>query len=321
MPNSFSRATLNVTTERLIGNNQKEVPMSQVKIFWDPQGVELNTLGDNEYLRATDGDTPFVAMSIRMLSIDTPEVHYPGTQSPSKQDFNLKQLADWIQAGKIPIQDDLAKYLHPKLATGKAGTLQEVQGAQAKAYFEKLLVEKLTRPDGTKRRVFLRTADLPFDQNGRLLAYVAPSYSAAELQKMTRQERATFNLLLVDSGWAASFPIFPSIPSYLDLVMLQTAGKDAFGKKRGAWADALTLAGYEFRMCVKLFQTTDKLTRGEKLAPAERSAWIERYCVDMTTREIYYPQDYYRVAPYNRIFVWPQDVNQAVAKMNLVPAN
>ncbi|MEW5719175.1 MAG: thermonuclease family protein, partial [Chloroflexota bacterium] len=243
----------------------------------------------------------------------------PGTQKPSKQDANLKQLADWIQQGKAPIQDDLAKHLLPKIATGNAGTLQETQGTQATAEFTKLLDEKLTRPNGTKRRVFLRTANQPFDQNGRLLAYVAPSYSSTELQKMTRKERATFNLLLVDSGWAASFPIYPSIPGYLDLVMLQEAGKDAVEKKRGAWADPLTLTGYEFRMCVKLFAVTDKLVRGEKLSSAEKVGWIERYCVDMTTREIYYPQDYYRVAPYNRIFIWAKDVSDAVAKMNLVP--
>jgi len=221
--------------------------MSQVKIFWDPQGIELNALGDNEYLRATDGDTPFVAMSIRMLSIDTPEVHYPGTQKPSKQDANLKQLADWIQAGKVPIRDDLARYLHPKLVTGQAGTLQETQGTQATAQFERFVSEKLTRPDGTKRRVFLRTANLPFDQNGRLLAYVAPNYSDVERAKMSRKERATFNLLMADSGWAAAFPIYPSIPSYLDLMLLRECGKDALEKKRGAWAEPLTLTGYEFR--------------------------------------------------------------------------
>jgi endonuclease YncB( thermonuclease family) len=60
--------------------------MTNVKIFWDPKGSELDALGTKKYLRATDGDTPYVSMSIRMLSIDTPEVHYPGNQKPSKQD-------------------------------------------------------------------------------------------------------------------------------------------------------------------------------------------------------------------------------------------
>ena len=45
--------------------------MSQVKIFWDPRGFELDELGTKKYLDATDGDTPYVSISIRMLSIDT----------------------------------------------------------------------------------------------------------------------------------------------------------------------------------------------------------------------------------------------------------
>jgi hypothetical protein len=38
----------------------------------------------------------------------------------------------------------------------------------------------------------------------------------------------------------------------------------------------------------------------------------------MTTRQIYEPQSYIKVEPYNRIFIWPEDVTEAVAKMNLV---
>ncbi len=295
--------------------------MAQVKIFWDPNGFELDSLGTKEYLRATDGDTPYVSMSIRMLSIDTPEVHYPGNQKPSKQDEKLAQLAEWIKEGKAPINSNLAKHLvYPKLATGTAGTLQEEQGKSATAKFEELLEEKLTRPSGSKRRVYLRAADEHFDHYGRLLAYIAPYYSAQERTALSREERATFNLLMVDSGWAASFPIYPSIPGYDDLVMLREMTRDAYRQKRGAWADPMTLTGYEFRMCVKLYNVTEKLVEGKTLSSKERSGWITRYCVDMTTREISQPQDYYRVAPYNRIFIWPDDVAEAVGAMNLLPA-
>lgn len=194
--------------------------MSQVKIFWDPKGFELDALGVKEYLKATDGNTPYVSTAIRTLSIDTPEVHYPGNQKPSRHDAKLARLADWIQAGQAPVGSGLGKYLYPKLATGTAGTLQEKQGQSATAKFKELLEEKLTRPNGFKRRVFLRAADQPFDRYGRLLAYMAPSYSAKELVSMSRKEQATFNLLMVQSGWAAPFPIYPSIPGYRDLVML-----------------------------------------------------------------------------------------------------
>lgn len=90
--------------------------MPPVKILWDPDGIELNSLGTNKFLGATDGDTPSVAVNIRMLSIDTPEVHYPGNQKPSKQDDKLAQLSEWIKSGQAPIDASLGDFLYPKLA-------------------------------------------------------------------------------------------------------------------------------------------------------------------------------------------------------------
>jgi endonuclease YncB( thermonuclease family) len=293
--------------------------MSEVKIFWDPIGFELDTLGDRNYLKTTDGDTPSVSTSIRMLSIDTPEVHYPDNKAPSTQDNNLAQLAEWIQNGKAHINTDLGKYLSPRLATRTAGTLQEKQGKEAMKQFEELLNKKLTLPNGKKRNVFLWAADEHFDQYGRLLAYMAPNYSSRELATMTRKDRATFNLLMIESGWAASFPIYPSIPSYPDLVILQEMGKDAYDNKRGAWSNPMMLTGYEYRMCVRLYEITRDLIDGKNLSTKEQNSWIDRFCADMTTKEIYYPQDYYKVLPHNRIFIWPEDVAEAVGKMNLVP--
>jgi len=292
-----------------------------VSIFWDPTGTTVDSLGEDKILSVTDGDTPYISMSIRMLSIDTPEIHYPGNSRPSKQDENLAQLAAWIEEGKAPIQEDLGRLLVPKLETGKAGTLQEQQGIEVARVFKNLLEERLKLPSGKARRLFIRAADEHFDQYGRLLAYIAPKYSDAELESMSRRDRSTFNLLMVDSGWAASFPIYPSIPQFPDLVLLQESAKTAFDQKLGMWADPLTVTGYEFRMCVRLHEVTRNLVNGKKLGRAEKYGWIERYCVDMTTRRIYYPQDYHRVMPYDRIFIWPEDVVEAVARMNLEPGN
>jgi endonuclease YncB( thermonuclease family) len=294
--------------------------MATVKIFWDPRGLELDSLGKKEYLRITDGDTPYVSLSVRMLSIDTPETHYPGNQKPSKHDAKLAQLGDWIEQGKAPVEEGLGKYLLPKLRTGAAGRLQEKQGQAATDQFRKLLDERLTRPNGTKRRLFMWAADEHFDQYGRLLAYMAPSYSAAELASLSRKDRATFNLLMVESGWAASFPIYPSLPKHVDLAMLQEAGRKAYDDRRGAWTDPDTLTGYEFRMCVRLHKVTEKLVAGKKVSSKERYGWIERFCADMTARKIFYPQRYHRVKPYNRLFIWPDDVTEAVGKLNLVPS-
>lgn len=293
--------------------------MSDVKIFWDPHGFTLDSLGGARYLRSTDGDTPSVSVSIRMLSIDAPEVHYPGRAAPSKADEDLAQLAAWIEQGRAPVSDALAAYLHPRLATGRAGSLQESHGKQAFAVFEQMLERLLTRPNGSKRELYMQTADEQFDSYGRLLAYIAPSYTAEERERLSKWERASFNLLMVRAGWAATMIIYPSIPRYEDLVMFRDAAKEAYLAGRGVWAEPLMLTGYEFRMAVKLFQVTRRLVQGESLRDYERMSWVERYCVDMTTRAIYFPADYFRIAPYNRLFVWPKDVNDAVGRLNLNP--
>ncbi len=293
--------------------------MAEVQIFWDPQGFALDSLGSNKYLGNTDGDTPSISVSIRLLSIDAPETHYPGRTRPSTHDADLVQLSQWIYEGRAPVSPDLAAYLHPRLATGRAGSLQEHQGQQAAAVFAQMVEQMLTRENGTRRNVFLFAADQPFDQYGRLLAYVAPSYSREELAAMTPWERATFNMLMVRAGWAAPFVIYPSIPKYRDLVMFRDSAKEAYLAGRGIWADPLTLTGYEFRMCIKLYEITKRLVSGESLSTSQREAWIERYCVDLTTRGIYYPENYFRIAPYNRMFIWPKDVSEAVGKLNLLP--
>ena len=291
--------------------------MSDVKIFWDPHGIELDSLGKKKYLRSTDGDTSYISVSIRMLSIDTPEVHYPGNSRPSKQDKNFKELAEWIVQGKAPVTEELGQFLLPKLETGTAGTLHESQGKRATEEFENIINEKLTKPNGKKRTVFIKAANENFDQYGRLLAYMAPSYTKKELSNIPFSDRSTFNLLMIKSGWAASFPIYPSIPKYEDLILLQQNGKDAFENRSGAWENDKMLTGYEFRMCVRLYETTRKIINKK---PVKKGSWITRYCVDMTTREIFSPQDYHKIKPYNRIFLWAKDVSSAVGKMNLLPA-
>ncbi len=291
--------------------------MSEVKIFWDPKGIELDSLGKKKYLRSTDGDTSYISVPIRMLSIDTAEVHYPGNSKPSKQNENFKKLAEWINQGKAPITEALGEFLLPKLETGHAGTLHEDQGKKATNEYENIISNKLMKSNGKKRSVFIKAADENFDQYGRLLAYMAPSYTKKELQSIPIVDRYTFNLLMIKSGWAASFPIYPSIPKYDDLILLQQNGKEAFENKKGAWENDKTLTGYEFRMCVRLYEVTRKIVNKK---PVKTNSWITRYCVDMTTREIFPPQDYHKIKPYNRIFLWAKDVSSAVGKMNLLPA-
>lgn len=289
----------------------------KVNIIWDPAGMNLDTLGTKKFLRIADGDTPYVEMSIRMLSIDTPEKQYGKKSSAYNEAFT--ELFDWIKEGKMPINEDLSLYLLNKLDTKKAGSLQEQQALQATEYFSELLVTKLTRPNGTVRSLFLRTSDAPFDQYGRLLAYIAPQYSEDERRTLSYKEQATFNLLMVESGWAAPFLIYPSLPKYHDLKLFRSCAKEAVFNGRGIWSNQKTLTGYEFRMCVKLYNLGKELTAGKKLSCKERTNWIERYCCDMTTREVFEPQSYFKVKPYDRIFIWSQDIKKAIAEINLTP--
>lgn len=296
--------------------------MSEVKIFWDPKGFELDSLGRKTLSGApADGDTPYVRVPIRMLSVDTPETNYPGVGKPSNSDARLTQLAVWIEQGQAPIGDGLAAHLLPRLRTGTAGTLQETQGEAAKKAFKDLLEARLTRPSGSKRSLFVHASEEHFDAHGRLLAYIAPSYSKAELARMSRRERATFNFSMVELGWAAPFLIYPSLPAYGDVVMLHEAAKTAVEDELGAWAEPLMLTAYEWRMCIKLHRVTKKLLSGDSLSSYERTAFATRYCADATTLEIFRPQDYFKVEPYNRVFIWPGDVNGAVGRMNLLPGN
>lgn len=294
--------------------------MAPLKVFWQPSGTTFDSIGTKRYVRHSDGDTPTISTAIRMLSIDTPELHYPENSKPSKHDAKFADLAGWLQEGRAPADPDLAAYLAPRLATGDAGTRQERQGHQASDFFQSLLDSRLKRADGTMRPLFVRTADRPFDDYGRLLAYIAPQYTPAEMRTRTLEDRATFNLLMVEEGWAAPFLIFPDLPGQPDLKLFHGAADTAVTGGRGIWGDPFVLTGYEFRMAYQLWEVTAKLVRGEAVAASERTNWVTRWCVDMTTGLLYEPQAYFRVRPQDRLFIWPQDVREAVASLNLTPA-
>ena len=291
--------------------------MSGLKIFWQPSGRELDHIGTKKLLDFTDGDTPNIRVPIRMLSIDTPETY----KNPTVQDRKFARLVDWLQQGIAPIDPELSAYLAPRLATGNAGTRQEDQGNAATAFIDDLAKRRLNdRPGAGPRSLFVRVGDQPFDTYGRLLAYVAPSYSREERDTMTRRERATFNLDMVAAGWAAPFVLYPNIPNELDLPILHTAAREAVQGGKGAWADPQILTGYEFRMMDRLFEVTKDITDGQDVTSRRRFGWVTRYCADMTTAKLYPPQHYFKVAPENRLFIWPEDARQAVADLNLVPA-
>ncbi|MEL7268939.1 MAG: thermonuclease family protein [Bacteroidota bacterium] len=293
--------------------------MENVQIFWDPNGIELEQLGrKTKSGDPTDGDTPYVRMPIRMLGIDTPETNYQGGETTANNKFaDLKtklesgDFDNWIDGG-------LKAQLLPKLTN--AGTLQISQGEAAKVVFKDLLDVRLTKPgSSTPRSLFIRSADDHFDSFGRLLAYIAPNYSKSELATLTDDDRKTFNLLMLESGWAASIIIYPNLPKNKDLRMARQAVKNAKANGLGAWSDPNMLTGYEYRMCMKLHKTMKDAKPSNGFFIKE-SSWVTRFCVDMTTLKVYTPQKYYQVEPHNRIFIWPKDIRQAVGELNLIAA-
>ncbi|MDE1674363.1 thermonuclease family protein [Nocardia gipuzkoensis] len=290
-----------------------------VQVLWSPAGVTMPSLGSMQLVDITDGDTPNIRMPVRMLSVDTPEVTARTSEGAVKVDEKFAQLAQWIeQRNDVPITRQYADHLLPKIQTGKAGTLQFEQGRAASAFAKDNAVQRLSRPDGTQRALFVRTADTPFDNNGRLLAYVAPNYSAAELQTMPRAQRATFNLDMVRSGWAAPFVIYPSIPGELDLPLFLAAAADAADAGRGIWGNADTLPAYEYRAVEKLYLTTKQIVDGK--APRDRYSWRDRYCADMRTRVLYGPEDYMDIDSTYRLWIWSADVRRVVTELNLSPS-
>jgi len=293
-----------------------------VEILWQPAGTSLPTLGSRALVDVTDGDTPNIRMPVRMLSVDTPEVTARSDARAATIDRNFAELAAWIREGRAPVTAAYAEYLLPKLETGRPGTLQRQQGRHASAFLKERIAARLARPGGGEpRSLFVRTTEQPFDDHGRLLAYLAPSYSPRELAELTRKQRATFNLDLIESGWAAPFVIYPSIPGELDLPLFLEAAVGAIGAGVGIWADEPeTLLAYEYRSVERLHAVTERIVEGKPVEARERFAWRERYCADMRDRRLHGPEDYVAVPPPYRLWLWPRDVAEAVSRLNLVPA-
>jgi hypothetical protein len=196
--------------------------------------------------------------------------------------------------------------------------LQFEQGQAASAFGKQNITSRLARPNGRPRAMFIRVADGPFDNNNRLLAYLAPDYSDKEHRQIPKAQRPMFNLDLVAAGWATPFVIYPAIPGSEDLALLIQAAAVARAAGLGIWASAETLLAYEYRAMEKLFQITHKKVNNIALKVDERS-WRERYCVDMRTRTLHGPEDYVGVEPEYRLWIWSKDLNEAVGRLNLTP--
>ncbi len=126
------------------------------------------------------------------------------------------------------------------------------------------------------------------------------------------KRRNTLNLMMVENGWAAFFPIYPSLPKDKnDLIKLALAAEAAWKNRRGMWRKfgKNLLLLYEFRSCIKLAQAR---TANQGVAKA-----FPRKCIDIRTMKLMGLFDYHLIEPCYRMWVWKKDVRKAVADLSL----
>lgn len=267
-------------------------------IHYEPERLAL---GDKpKFISATDGDTPTIQIPIRMLGMDAPELHFAGAteKSPGKYD---KEMEKFVTGKGKNLDPGLLKYLKPKLKA-KPSTRQIAAGKVASDHFHKLLQERLDRGKNkntgkplAQRTLFTMVSAQVFDRYSRMLAYVAPSYTKQERDKIPESKRPTFNLQMMQDGQAISLLIYPNVPKPKDLDSVRVAVKTARQFKRGYWgAKTPMLHAYEYRWIA------DTIT-GKRSGP-------DRYCGDFTTAKLYKPQQYYLVPEENRLWFFEADV-------------
>jgi hypothetical protein len=146
---------------------------------------ETLALGDKPvFVCATDGDTPTIQAPIRMLGMDAPELHYGGATQANPGKFDAAFATFLTGTGKT-LDAGLKAHLAQRLDAA-ASTRHILAGAAAHAHFEKIVAKRLRRlSDKTgkeiaQRKLFSMVSQQVFDRYGRLLAYVAPSYTREE---------------------------------------------------------------------------------------------------------------------------------------------
>jgi endonuclease YncB( thermonuclease family) len=277
--------------------------------------VDLGFVGPskpaNDYrlLSVTDGDTPNIAMAIRMVSIDTPESEYGG--APDTAQAALERTKARLLDGTYDaLPQHLRDYLVARI-TPDAAHRHQAAGKTAAEAHKTMVATRLARPDGSQRKLAVIATGELVEGNGRLLAYTAPWFTGSPSDPLPPRDdprRRTFNLDMVASGWAATFIIYPSIPPALDLNLLLEEAETAWTQQRGAWAQfgQDLLLGYEYRACIKL--GTKNLDDGPAKAISQA---YQRVCVDLRTMTEVGLYGYHRVPAHQRLWIWEKDLEQA----------
>lgn len=262
-------------------------------------------------LSYSDGDTPAIEQPVRMVSCDTPEKSsYAGGPVLAQQ--KLDRCRQRLESGEYAeLPEKLRAYLVKRLGPDSAKH-HIAAGQLASDYFGKLLAERLHDPDkkAPRKLALIPTGQL-LDDYGRLLAYFSPYFANAELPDKADPRRTTFNLLMIESGWAAFFPIYPSLPGNADLARACAAAQAAWDKKRGPWKTygREFLLAYEYRLCIKLAEA--------KTAKAGLKAAFPRACVDLRTNQDVGRYGFHEVPPPYRLWYWLSDAKSARRDLGL----
>lgn len=265
-------------------------------------------------IKTSDGDTPLIEQPIRMVSCDTPEkAPYAGKPEVSQPKLDkCKERLEGSFYNSIP--QELRDYLIRKL-TNNAAEKHISAGNDATTVFGYLLEERLTKPTGSKRRTAVIPTGEIIDIYGRLLAYIAPWFEGGPndpLPPIDDPRRRTFNLDMIEKGWAAFFPIYPSLPQNRDMNKAIKAAEFAWDNQEGIWHKygEDVLLGYEYRMCIKLGTAT---TPDEGIDKA-----FQRICVDLRNLNIVGKYGFGKIPPCYRLWIWIDDIEQAKTDLDLL---
>jgi endonuclease YncB( thermonuclease family) len=257
---------------------------------------------------APDGDTIKIEQPVRLVSCDTPEKEKPfGTAATAQPKLNIAKQR-LLQTGFFPLlPKGLIKYLTDKI-TADAAKRHINAGKDASANFEKKKDAALNKPNGTRRKVGVLPSGEVIDSHGRMLAYIM-TYFEKPLPPKNDPARKTYNLLMVEDGWAVFFPIWPSLPKDpKDFDVIYSAAKKAWTNKKGMWNKygSNLLLPYEYRLLIKLSVTISSTKTVEDLMDAA----FQRLCVDLRTMKLVGKFDFYKVPPSHRFWIWEKDWNK-----------
>ncbi len=292
------------------------MPIEKINFSFERQ---LRPPQPKKLIRDSDGDTLVIEQPIRLVSCDTPEkASYAGNAAIAQAKLNqcALRLSNGFFDNHLP--KGLREYLMAKI-TNDAAERHINAGVQAGEVFNRILEDRLTLPSGSKRKVAIIPTGEIIDSYGRLLAYTAPYFNKSELPPKNSPERRTFNLDMVANGWAAFFPVYPSLPQNADLNAIIFAAELAWEERRGAWDQfgENLLLGYEFRACIKLAaepRVTDDIT---KFAEDCAKNAFQRICIDLRTLKETGKHGFYSIPPCYRLWIWEDDIKQARIDLGL----